>query len=91
MPVEVETSTMSEVAEALVAQADTILLDNMAPEEIKGAVALIAGRAFIEVSGGITLETISQYLIKGVDAISVGALTHSASSVDFSLEVDRTF
>jgi nicotinate-nucleotide pyrophosphorylase (carboxylating) len=63
----------------------------MAPDEIKSAIELIAGRAFIEVSGGITLDTISQYLIKGVNAISVGALTHSAPSVDFSLEVDRTF
>jgi nicotinate-nucleotide pyrophosphorylase (carboxylating) len=91
MRVEVEAASLPEVAEALVAQADAILLDNMAPDEIKSAIELIAGRAFIEVSGGITLDTISQYLIKGVNAISVGALTHSAPSVDFSLEVDRTF
>jgi nicotinate-nucleotide pyrophosphorylase (carboxylating) len=91
MRVEVETASMSEVAEAVTAQADAILLDNMSPDEIKAAVGFIAGRAFIEVSGGITLETVSQYLIKGVNAISVGALTHSSPSVDFSLEVDRTF
>lgn len=91
MRVEVEAASLPEVAEALVAQADAILLDNMAPDEIKSAIELVAGRAFIEVSGGITLDTISQYLIKGVNAISVGALTHSAPSVDFSLEVDRTF
>jgi nicotinate-nucleotide pyrophosphorylase (carboxylating) len=91
MRVEVEAASMSDVAEALTAQADAILLDNMAPDEIKSAIDFIAGRAFIEVSGGITLETISQYLIKGVNAISIGALTHSAPSVDFSLEVDRTF
>ena len=89
--VEVETATLTDVAEALAAQADAILLDNMMPEQIREAVKVIAGKAFIEVSGGVSLETIGEYLIEGVNAISIGALTHSAPSIDFSLEVDRTF
>lgn len=89
--VEVETATILEVREALESEADTILLDNMSPDLIKEAVKVIAGKAFVEVSGGITLETISDFFVPGVNAISVGALTHSSPSVDYSLEVDRTF
>jgi nicotinate-nucleotide pyrophosphorylase (carboxylating) len=89
--VEVETATLLDVVEALAAQADSILLDNMTPDLVREAVKIIAGKAFIEVSGGISLETIEEFLIPGVNAISVGALTHSAPSIDFSLEVDRTF
>ena len=75
------------VAEALAADADAILLDNMTLEELREAVALTAGRARLEASGGITLETVRAVAETGVDEISVGALTHSARSLDVSLEV----
>ncbi len=86
--VEVETTTLDEVAEAVKAGVDAILLDNMSPETVRRAIELISGKAFVEVSGGINLTNIEPYLIPGVDAISVGALTHSAKSVDISLEVE---
>ncbi len=87
--IEVETTSLAEVAEALAGKADTILLDNMTPEMIKEAVKVIDGRAFIEVSGGITIDTIEDYCVPGVNAISVGAITHSAPNVDLSLEVEH--
>jgi nicotinate-nucleotide pyrophosphorylase (carboxylating) len=65
--------------------ADVILLDNMTPERIRAAVAVIAGAAAIEVSGGVRLETLASLAVAGVDVISVGALTHSAPAADFSL------
>lgn len=85
--IEVEAKTMAEVREACAARADVILLDNMTPASVRAAVAVIDGRAHVEVSGGVTLETIRDYAMAGVDAISVGALTHSAVSVDLSLDV----
>ncbi len=86
--IEVETTTLSEVQEALDSSCDIIMLDNMPPALIAQCVELIQKRAQIEVSGGITLETLDQYLIPGVDFISVGSLTHSVKSVDISLEVE---
>ena len=85
--IEVEAKTLAEVKEALRAQADVILLDNMAPEMIGRAVALIAGAAVVEVSGGVRLDTLRSYALPGVDVISIGALTHSATAVDLSLDV----
>ncbi len=85
--IEVEAKTLAEVKEALRAQAEVILLDNMPPEMIRRAVALIAGAAVVEVSGGVRLETVRAYALPGVDVISVGALTHSATAVDLSLDV----
>ncbi len=85
--IEVEAKTLTEVKEALRARADVILLDNMAPEMIRRAVALIAGAAVIEVSGGVRLDTLRSYALPGVDVISIGALTHSATAVDLSLDV----
>ncbi len=87
LAVEVECETLDDVREALEAGADAILLDNMTPAELRKAVALVAGRAKTEASGGITLETIREVAATGVDAISVGALTHSARSLDVSMEV----
>jgi nicotinate-nucleotide pyrophosphorylase (carboxylating) len=75
------------VQAAVDAGADTILLDNMNPAQLREAVGLIRGRARTEASGGITLETIREVAASGVDAISVGALTHSARSLDVSMEV----
>lgn len=86
--IEVETTNFSEVQEALDSACDIIMLDNMTPEQIIRCVELIQKRAQIEVSGGITLETLDRYLIAGVDFISVGSLTHSVKSIDISLEVE---
>jgi len=86
--IEVETTTLYEVQEALDSSCDIIMLDNMPPALIAQCVELIQKRAQIEVSGGITLETLDQYLIAGVDFISVGSLTHSVKSIDISLEVE---
>ena len=85
--IEVEAKTLAEVKEALRAQAGVILLDNMAPEMIRRAVALIAGAAGVEVSGGVRLDTLRDYALPGVDVISIGALTHSATAVDLSLDL----
>jgi nicotinate-nucleotide pyrophosphorylase (carboxylating) len=87
-PIEVEAETLDDVAEALEAGVERILLDNMTPEEVRNAVALVNGRAQLEASGGISLATVRAYAEAGVDFISVGALTHSARSLDVSLEVE---
>ena len=87
LPIEVECDTLGQVAEALAADVDTILLDNMTLDELRAAVALVAGRARLEASGGVTLESIRAIAETGVDEISVGALTHSARSLDVSLEL----
>ena len=87
LPVEVECDTLEQVRDALAANADALLLDNMAVDQLREAVALVAGRARLEASGGITLDTIRAVAETGVDEISVGALTHSARSLDVSLEV----
>ena len=83
--IEVETSTLDEVKEALVVEADIIMLDNMDVPMMKEAVKIINGRALTEASGGITLNTIAGIAETGVDYISVGALTHSSPSLDISL------
>jgi nicotinate-nucleotide pyrophosphorylase (carboxylating) len=86
-PVIIEADTLEQVEEALAAGADHILLDNMTPDELREAVTLVAGRARTEASGGVTLQTVRAIAQTGVDYISVGALTHSARAVDFSLEI----
>lgn len=85
--IEIEATSPREVRAALAAGADVILLDNLTPEKVRAAVAVIAGRAQVEVSGGITLASIRSYCMPGVDVISVGALTHSAPAADLSLTV----
>jgi nicotinate-nucleotide pyrophosphorylase (carboxylating) len=87
LPVEVECETLDQVAEALEAGVEAILLDNMTITELREAVALTAGRARLEASGGVSLDTIRAIAETGVDEISVGALTHSARSLDVSLEL----
>jgi nicotinate-nucleotide pyrophosphorylase (carboxylating) len=87
VPVEVECDTLDQVRDALVAGADRILLDNMNPTELREAVSLAAGRTPLEASGGVTLDTVRAIAETGVDFISIGALTHSARSLDISLEV----
>ena len=87
LPVEVECDTLAQVSEALAAGADAILLDNMTTAELRAAVELVAGRARLEASGGITLDNVRAVAETGVDEISIGALTHSARSLDVSLEL----
>jgi nicotinate-nucleotide pyrophosphorylase (carboxylating) len=87
LKVEVEVQTLDEVREAVEASADAILLDNMDLDQIRAAVALIKRRAVVEVSGGITLQTIRDIAALGVDVISVGALTHSSPAADLHLDV----
>lgn len=89
LPVEVEAETLAQVEEAVEAGADTILLDNMTLDELREAVGLVAGRAKLEASGGVTLDTVRAIAETGVDFVSAGALTHSARSLDVSLEVLR--
>lgn len=84
--VEVETRNMEEVAQALEAGADIIMLDNFDYAMTKQAVEFIGGRALVESSGGITLETLSGYAQCGVDIISIGALTHSVKALDISMK-----
>ncbi|MDQ2808950.1 MAG: carboxylating nicotinate-nucleotide diphosphorylase [Chloroflexota bacterium] len=85
--VEVEVTNRAELDEALAAGAELILLDNHTPTELRAAVAHTAGRARLEASGGITLANLAEIAATGVDFISLGALTHSAGALDFSLEV----
>lgn len=85
--VEVEVTSLQQLSEAMAAGADIALLDNMAVNDMEQAVALGAGRIVLEASGGVTLETVAQIAETGVDLISVGALTHSATAVDISLEL----
>ena len=84
--IEIETETLEQVAEAVEAGADIIMLDNMTPEVMKQAVALIDGRAQTECSGNITKENIARICEIGVDFVSSGALTHSAPILDISLK-----
>ena len=86
--VEVECATLGELEEAVAAGVPRILLDNMAPDELRRAVELAKGRAELEASGGITLETVRAVAETGVDYISVGALTHSAPALDVSLLIE---
>ncbi len=86
--VEVECATLEEVEGALAAGVPRLLLDNMTPDELRRAVALTAGRAELEASGGVTLDTVRAVAETGVDYISVGALTHSAPALDVSLLLD---
>lgn len=86
-PVEVECERVEAVAEALAAGATRILLDNMTVGDLRRAVELVAGRAWLEASGGVRLESVRAIAETGVDAISVGSLTHGARSLAVSLEV----
>ena len=84
--IEIETENLAQVQEAVEAGADIIMLDNMTPEMMKEAVALIGGRAQTECSGNVTKENVERLVALGVDYISSGALTHSAPILDLSLK-----
>lgn len=85
--VEVECDNEAQVEEALAADARAILVDNFEPEQVRAVMKQVAGRARVEVSGGITLDTVSRYAAAEPDDISVGSLTHSAGTVDVSMEL----
>ena len=85
--VEIEVDTLAQLEEALSLGADTILLDNMTPEDLKLAVALAKGRAVLEASGNVTLQTVRAIAESGVDYISSGAITHSAVNLDIGLDL----
>jgi nicotinate-nucleotide pyrophosphorylase (carboxylating) len=86
---EVECRSIAEVDEALAAGAKRILLDNMSPDELRAAVRHVDGRASLEASGGVTLETLREVASTGVQFVSAGALTHSAPALDISLILEQ--
>jgi nicotinate-nucleotide pyrophosphorylase (carboxylating) len=88
LPIEIEVRTKAELEEALTAKADHLLLDNLTPAEAKSWIEQIAGRAKVELSGGITLDTVQAYAETGADYVSVGAITHSARAVDISFKLE---
>ena len=85
--IEVECDTLDQVREAVEAGADIILFDNMTPEQMREGVAICKGRALTEASGGITIDTVRDVAETGVDLLSTGAVTHSVTALDISLEV----
>lgn len=85
--IEVEVETLEQLREAIDAGADIVMLDNMTPSEMAEAVGIVDGRALTEASGGITLYNVREVAATGVDRISVGALTHSVTGLDISLEL----
>jgi nicotinate-nucleotide pyrophosphorylase (carboxylating) len=87
--IEVEVTDIKGLEEAINAGAEAVLLDNMSLEELGRAVSVAGGRVILEASGGVNLESIGEIAKTGVDLISVGAITHSARSVDISLEVTK--
>ena len=86
--VEVECDNLEQVHEAVAAGAGMVLLDNMTPERVAEAVAVVRGRVTVEVSGGVTLDTVGAYAATGADLISIGAITNSAPNLDIGLDLD---
>lgn len=84
---EVEVDRISQIEEVVAAGVDTIMLDNFTPDELREGVALVAGRALVEASGGVNLDSVRAIAETGVDVISVGALTHSVRALDLGLDV----
>jgi nicotinate-nucleotide pyrophosphorylase (carboxylating) len=89
LKIEVEAETLEQVAQAVDARADIILLDNMDPKHLRAAVRLVSGRAQTEASGGVNLSNVRSIAETGVDFISVGALTHSARAMDIALDFEK--
>jgi len=88
LPIEIEVRTRAELEEAISSGAAHLLLDNLSPEEAREQIRWIAGRAKVELSGGITLENVRAYAETGADFVSSGAITHSAPAVDISFRLD---
>ena len=89
MKVEVEIDRLDQLEEALAEGPDVVMLDNFSLDDLRAAVAMTAGRAVLEASGGVTLDTVRAIAETGVDVISVGALTHSAPGLDIGLDIDQ--
>ena len=88
LPIEIEVRSLAELDEALAAGARHLLLDNFSPGEVRKACAQIAGRAKVEVSGGVNLQNVREYADSGADFVSAGALTHSSQAVDISFRLE---
>jgi nicotinate-nucleotide pyrophosphorylase (carboxylating) len=88
LPIEIEVRTKQELHEALDNKAPKLLLDNLTPEEAKAWIDEIDGRAIVEISGGVTLNTVAAYARSGADFVSSGAITHSAPAVDISFRLE---
>jgi nicotinate-nucleotide pyrophosphorylase (carboxylating) len=88
LPIQIEVRTKDELDEAIAYQADHLLLDNLSPQQAKEWIARINKRAKVELSGGITLETVRAYAETGADFVSVGAITHSAPAVDIGFKLE---
>jgi nicotinate-nucleotide pyrophosphorylase (carboxylating) len=86
--VEVECASLGDVEEALAAGADRLLLDNMSPAQLREVVELVAGRAELEASGGITAESVQEIAAAGIELASLGSLTHSAPALDLSMNIE---
>ena len=87
MTITVECDTLNQLEEAITAGADIALLDNMTPTQLREAVQVNSGRLILEASGGVNEHTIAEIARTGVDIISIGALTHSAKSIDIGLDL----
>jgi nicotinate-nucleotide pyrophosphorylase (carboxylating) len=87
---EVEVDSINQIEPVLAAGVDTIMLDNFTVEELRAGVALVAGRARVEASGNVNLQTVAGIAATGVDVISVGGLTHSVTALDLGLDVELT-
>jgi nicotinate-nucleotide pyrophosphorylase (carboxylating) len=88
LPIEIEVRTLDELHEALAADADHLLLDNLSPQQAEEWIRIVNGRAKVELSGGINLDTVRNYAETGADYVSVGAITHSARAVDLSFRLE---
>ncbi len=88
VPIEIEVRTRAELDEALACGATHLLLDNLTPAEAREWIAHIGGRATVELSGGITLETVRAYAETGANFVSCGALTHSAPAADLNFRLE---
>jgi nicotinate-nucleotide pyrophosphorylase (carboxylating) len=84
---EVEVDRLDQIETVVSAGVDTIMLDNFSTDDLRAGVALVAGRAIVEASGGVNLDTVAEIAATGVDVISVGALTHSVRSLDLGLDI----
>ena len=88
LPIETEVERLDQIEGVLEAGAHMLLLDNFTPEQVRTAVAVVAGRIPVEVSGGVRLDNVRAYAEAGADFIAIGALTHSAPAADISLEIE---
>lgn len=90
LPVKIEVRSFDELEDCMTAGATHVLLDNFTPSDVRAAMTQIAGRAEVEVSGGITLANVREYAETGADYVSSGAITHSARAVDISFRLDQS-